>query len=80
VIHDGVSVANAEATTRTTGHFDFSSPDGGETCSAELDSPDDSAYNRCPGTAVYSELAPGQHRFEVRSRDDAGNVGEPAAC
>ena len=78
VIRDGVGPANGDVTTSTTAHFEFSSLDGGQTFYCRLDSSDASAYQVCPGTADYSDLPPGQHVFEVRSRDAAGNVGEPA--
>lgn len=55
--------------------FDFSSPDGGSAfeCSA-----DGGPYEPCSSGEQMTGLEDGDHTFAVRSRDAAGNTGNPA--
>ena len=39
---------------------------------------DGATFTTCTSPQDYSNLAPGEHTFQVRTRDSAGNVSEPA--
>jgi RNA polymerase sigma factor (sigma-70 family) len=56
--------------------FEFSSTESGSTFECSLDG---SAFVTCSSPTRYTGLAPGAHSFQVRARDEAGNVdGSPA--
>jgi hypothetical protein len=72
VISDGPT-----ATTTSTGAtFVFLSPETGSTFACSLDS---GTFSACVSPQVYSDLAVGQHTFQVRATDAAGNVDQTPA-
>jgi glucose/arabinose dehydrogenase/PKD repeat protein len=63
-------------TTATSASFEFSSDEAGSTFECRLDG---GTWAACTSPRAYSELAPGQHAFEVRATDPAGNVDSSPA-
>ncbi len=55
--------------------FTFSSPDGGQTYQCKLDS---AAWESCASPKGYN-LPEGEHTFQVKATDAAGNEGAPAS-
>jgi hypothetical protein len=59
-------------TTQTTATFAFTTDDAGATLECRLD--DASLFLPCVSPITYANLAEGAHTFQVRARDEAGNV------
>jgi parallel beta-helix repeat protein len=55
--------------------FEFEADEPGSSFECRLD---DAAFTPCESPRSYSDLADGEHRFQVRATDRAGNVGSPA--
>ena len=56
--------------------FGFSSDEAGATFECRLDSTDDAEWAACTSPAQYTALSEGNHLFEVRAIDQAGNVDD----
>jgi hypothetical protein len=44
-----------------------------------LDSPEEAAFAACSSPSTYDNLSAGEHTFEVRAADEAGNVDSTPA-
>ena len=63
--------AEGSTTPDRTAAFTFASPESASTFECRVD---DSAFAACSSPKTYSDLALGDHTFEVRAKDAAGNV------
>jgi hypothetical protein len=63
-------------TSSSSASISFTSTDGSATFQCKLDG---GGWQNCASPKSYSGLDEGSHTFEVRSRDDAGNVSSPTA-
>jgi hypothetical protein len=71
------SVGPPTPTNQTTASFTFTSTETGSTFECRIDG---AAFATCTSPVAFSSLTAGNHTFEVRARDLAGNVdGTPAA-
>ncbi|HEX8437475.1 Ig-like domain-containing protein, partial [Archangium sp.] len=59
------------STSESSATFHFSANEPGVTYECSLDG---AAYTPCTSPVTFNDLAPGEHTFQVRSRDTAGNV------
>jgi hypothetical protein len=64
------------STTSTSASFAFQSPETGSTFACSLDS---APFTACTSPKDYTSLTVGQHTFQVRATDAAGNVDETPA-
>ncbi|MBM7119394.1 adventurous gliding motility protein AgmC [Archangium primigenium] len=62
-------------TTSRDARFEFGTTQPGVTYECSLDG---APFTACTSPQDYTGLAPGEHTFQVRTRDSAGNVSEPA--
>ena len=60
-------------------NFEFSADEAGATFECRLDSDQAADWGACDSPKAYNGLADGQHNFEVRAKDAAGNVGAAAS-
>src|SRR5829696_5169825 len=60
----------------TSASFGFSSSETGSTFECSLDG---AAYTTCTSPQDYANLSEGQHTFDVKATDAAGNTGTPAS-
>jgi large repetitive protein len=67
----------ADPSAETTAEFRFSANEARVAFECRLDAAD---FAPCDSPALYSDLADGEHRFEVRAIDQAGNVDASAAA
>jgi RTX calcium-binding nonapeptide repeat (4 copies)/Glycosyl hydrolase catalytic core len=78
-ITPGVTISSgpADGSTSSDGNpsFSFASNESGASLSCQLDS---SGFAPCSSPYAASQLANGQHSFQVRATDEAGNVGSAA--
>lgn len=58
--------------------FEFSADEGDVTFECRLDPDESTAWESCVSPAGYTNLSDGEHNFEVRATDAAGNTGAPA--
>jgi CSLREA domain-containing protein len=66
-----ITSAPSDPTNSAQASFDFSSADGTATFECNLD---DAGFTTCSSPASYTSLAEGNHSFQVRAKDPAGNV------
>jgi hypothetical protein len=66
----------ASSTTSTSASFAFQSPETGTTFACSLDS---APFTACTSPKDYTSLTVGQHTFQVRATDAAGNVDQTPA-
>lgn len=59
--------------------FEFSASETGSQFECRLDSGDENDFADCTSPIRYQSLSSGEHEFEVRATDTAGNVGSPAS-
>jgi parallel beta-helix repeat protein len=64
----------ADPTTATSATFALTATEPDARFECRLDSTDEAAFEPCTSLRVYTGLAVGAHRFEVRAADAAGNV------
>ncbi len=62
-------------TQQTSASFGFSSSESNSSFECKLDA---GSFGACSSPKGYSGLSDGSHTFQVRARDGAGNVGNPA--
>ncbi|MDQ2699760.1 MAG: hypothetical protein M3Y23_00350, partial [Actinomycetota bacterium] len=76
----GVSITSAPPAQSIEGEatFEFASDDEDATAECRIDPVEDAAWEACESPAAYTGLADGDHRFEVRAVDPAGNRSQPA--
>lgn len=55
--------------------FEFSADEGGAVFECRLDSTESDDWAGCESPLAYGALSDGQHSFEVRATDEAGNTG-----
>jgi hypothetical protein len=67
------------STGSTSASFGFSASENGATYECRLDSTNDADWAACTTPKDYPVLAVGQHTFEVRATDVAGNTDQTAA-
>jgi eukaryotic-like serine/threonine-protein kinase len=63
-------------TTETSATFEFEASEGGVTFACQLDG---GGFQECTSPQTYDGLAPGDHTFEARATDAAGNQGSAAS-
>ena len=66
-----IDSAPDDPTTSTSGTFAFSATESGSTFDCSLDG---ATFERCATGVEYTDLAEGNHTFEVRATDPAGNT------
>ena len=71
-----ISSGPQSSTTSTSAKFEFLSPETGSTFECKLDT---AAYAACTSPKDYTNLTVGQHTFQVRATDAAGNVDQTPA-
>ena len=71
-----ISASSGAAVAATDARFELSSPDDDVTFQCRLDG---AQWVDCPSAPSYEGLAEGDHSFEARAVDAAGNVERPAA-
>ncbi|WP_434386353.1 adventurous gliding motility protein AgmC [Melittangium boletus] len=76
VVPSPVITSGPEGTTTSRdARFEFGATQPGVTYECSLDG---ATFTPCTSPQDYTGLAPGEHTFQVRTRDSAGNVSEPA--
>jgi hypothetical protein len=68
-----LDVTPPPATASAQASFEFSSSDASAGFECRLDSSDDAAWEECSSPQLYADLGDGDHTFEVRAVDPAGN-------
>jgi hypothetical protein len=71
-----ISSGPQSSTTSTSASFQFLSPETGSTFACSLDS---APFTACTSPKDYTNLTVGQHTFQVRATDAAGNVDQTPA-
>jgi beta-lactam-binding protein with PASTA domain/predicted Ser/Thr protein kinase len=70
-----ITSAPENPTTETSATFEFEASEGGATFACQLDG---DGFQACTSPQTYDGLAPGDHTFDVRATDTAGNQGDAA--
>jgi len=71
-----LDTAPPAATGSPSATFEFSSTDAGATFECRIDGESGDPFSECESPKAYLGLTDGQHHFEVRAKDDAGNRSE----